>query len=41
MNQLHYDKFGRIAMETAEFVPQLPAIWTEVRKDIEKTNGMI
>ena len=48
-NQTHYDNFGRTAMEAAErrvmtdaeFVPQLPAIWAEIRKDIEKTNGMI
>lgn len=48
-NQTHYDNFGRTAMEAAErrvmtdaeLVPQLPAIWVEVRKDIEKTSGMI
>ncbi len=49
MNQPHYDNFGRTAMEAverrvmkdAEFVPQLPAIWAEIRKDIEKANAMI
>ena len=48
-NQPHYENFGRTAMEVAErrvmtdaeFVPQLPAIWAEIRRDIEKTNGMI
>ncbi|MDE5591262.1 MAG: helix-turn-helix domain-containing protein, partial [Acetatifactor sp.] len=41
-NQTHYDNFGRTAMEAAErrvmtdaeFVPGLPAIWAEIRKDI-------
>lgn len=41
-NQPHYDNFGRTAMEAAErrvmtdaeLVPQLPAIWAEIRKDI-------
>ena len=41
-NQSHYDSFGRTAMEAterrvmtdAEIVPQLPAIWAEIRKDI-------
>ena len=31
----------RRVMTDAELVPQLPAIWTEVRNDIENTNGMI
>ncbi|MDE6567661.1 MAG: hypothetical protein K2K70_08015, partial [Lachnospiraceae bacterium] len=41
-NQTHYDNFGRTAMEAAErrvmtdaaIVPQLPAIWAEIRKGI-------
>ena len=42
-NQTHYDNFGRTAMEAAErrVMTELPAIWAEIRKDIEKTNGMI
>ena len=40
-NQPHYDNFGKTAMEAAErrvmtdaeIVPQLPAIWAEIRKD--------
>ncbi len=41
-NQPHYENFGKTAMEAAErrvmtdaeFVPGLPAIWAEIRKDI-------
>ncbi|MDE6664454.1 MAG: hypothetical protein K2K46_14105 [Lachnospiraceae bacterium] len=40
-HQNHYDSFERTAMEAterrvmtdAELVPQLPAIWAEIRKD--------
>ena len=41
-NQTHYDNFGRTAMEATErrvmtdaaIVPQLPAVWAEIRKGI-------
>ncbi len=41
-NQPHYDNFGRTAMEAAErrvmidaeLVPQLPAIWAKIRKNV-------